>query len=54
MRIRINRKDREVFYLAWKRNEINKNVIKLIETYHGTHFPGLFFIPARCRERKET
>ena len=24
----INRKDREVFYLDWKRNEINKNVIK--------------------------
>lgn len=51
----INRKDREVFYLDWKRNEINKNGTKSIKTYHGTHFPGAVFYSGKVPgERKET
>ena len=40
----INRKDREVFYLDWKRNEINKNVIKTNRNVSRHSFSGGCFL----------
>ena len=39
-----NRKDREAFYLDWKRNEINKNVIKTNRNVSRHSFSGGCFL----------
>ncbi len=49
----INRKDREVFYLDWKRNEINKNVIKTNKNISQRSFSGrCFLFRQRCRGKE--